>query len=218
MPREWSPRFPDVVVKYVRERLRDGVLVKEIHSELQNLAKQPNFYKEGAFRDNSLYKKPVPDYKTLLRWRTHLAKPDHSATGSGAAEQWHSGMEENPDDARVILSVLAEVVKHSQGYRNQFSKAMAGQVLRVTKLAPAVPKYLAWLLAWNYLQGQQNGDTATMEALDLFLAMTPWERGEAFSNYEHLVEMGRITPVPSELLEEVEKMAELRRTRTGVQF
>lgn len=218
MTREWSPRFPNAVVQYVRERLRDGVLVKEIQAELQNLVKQSIVEHEGTFRENPLYQQPVPDYKTLLRWRIHLAKPDHSTTDPGAAEKWHSGMEENPDDARVILSVLAEVVNHSRGHRNHFNKVMAGQVLRVTKLAPGIPPYLAWLLGWNYFQAQQDEDTSTREALDLFLGLRPWEKGQDFSNYKHLVEMGRITPVPSELLEEMEEVMVRRRalSRAGV--
>lgn len=215
-----SPRYAAAVVTYVKEQTWLEKGAKQIYDELENLKDQETIEDDADIRrKNPLYGLDMPSLKTLQRWhrmiRGNREKAGHSID---APERWSSETEANPDDARIILSVLAEVATRSQGYTNHFSKGVAAQVLRVTKLAPDVPPYIAWLLAWNYLQAQQDGDTATMEALDLFLGIRPWERSPAFSNYKHLVEKGRITPVPSELLEEIKKMTDLWRTGGGIQL
>jgi hypothetical protein len=92
-----------------------------------------------------------------------------------------------------------------------FTRAVAAQVLRVTKLAPGMAPYLAWLVAWNYLEAEQTGNAAVIEALDLFLGLRGWEGGQVWSNYRRLVEMGRIPPVPGDLVANMEEIVERER-------
>ena len=187
-----SSRFSVAVVNHVKRRTREAWGAKQISDELMLLAEKEFVVdEEGRKLENPLYQLPLPPEKTVQRWhRNYRVETDASTAAEGGQERWNSTQEDDPEHARVILSVLAEVVSRSKGYTNHFSRILAAQILRITKLGTGIPPYLAWLVAWNYLEAQQADDSSRLESLDLFIGMRPWGKGSAYSDYERLAGRG----------------------------
>jgi hypothetical protein len=202
-PKHRSRRYPRPIIDHVQRRTREGWGPLHISFELEQLVKHSTIGHEGVERVNPLYQLPVPPYKTIQRWNREFRRNwSHTSDEQGLElDTWHSSMEPSPHDASIILSVLSEVAIRSQGSTSHFSKAMAAEVLRVTKLAPGIPPYIAWLAAWSYKEAQQTDDTATIEALDLFLGMKPWISADSWRAYLSLRDAG-LHPLPSLLLDQ----------------
>lgn len=213
-------RFSIHVVNYVKLRAMEGWGAKQIFDELIKRVEEETIVDyEGIERSNPLYQQAVPPDKTIQRWhREFRSEAGRSEDDQAAAQdKWHSTIEPDPDDASVILAALSEVAIHSQGHTNSFTKDVAAQVLRVTRLAPGIPPYIAWLSAKHYLEAERSGNASVIEALDLLLGMLDWEKwGKGMYDYKRLIELGKITAAPSELLEEIEQMIDLQIKRRFV--
>ena len=199
-----ASRYPIVVTNYVQRRTKEGCGAHHISEELKKLVEEPFVKKQGQQpEENPLYKQTLPPEKTVQRWcRMMRPEGDHSSAATDVeSARWNSSMEANADDASTILSVLGEVASRSEGYTRYFEKATAAEVLRVIRLASGVPLYVVWLVADNYIVARQTGDSAMVEALDLFLGLSPWASADSWNKYKSLVDAGLPT-VPPLLLEQ----------------
>lgn len=97
-----------------------------------------------------------------------------------------------PEDARIILDVLADAIAVWGEY--VFNKAEAAWVLKIAKLAPGLRHIDLLELAQLYLLAEGKGEST--EGLDAYLAFMPWKSKNRFENYKYALEQGWIKEVP----------------------
>ena len=108
----------------------------------------------------------------------------------------------SPDDARLILDVLATVVAETEGRKNQLTQTEAVWVLRVRKGAPSMPPWESWLTARFYMGRQADKERDAKETVDLdcLLAFDPWQGGERANQYFQAILDGWIPVAPLPLI------------------
>lgn len=121
------------------------------------------------------------DLKTVQRRVKEYAAPDTSGVWSLADAE--------PEDARLVLEVYAEVVARTAG-RAWITRALADWIVRVRRAAPSLPPYNVYVVAREYRRAAAKQDTKHIRALDAFLAFHPWESGESADRYEALLAAG----------------------------
>ena len=93
-------------------------------------------------------------------------------------------------DLRVILDVLAAVMKVSEGKKREFTQDEADWVAWVGHAAPTLPVYYIWVVACLYMA--ESRLTKEFAPLDAFLAFKPWESLDGMNSYNDLCDQGWI--------------------------
>ena len=93
-------------------------------------------------------------------------------------------------DLRVILDVLAAVMKVSKGKKREFTQDEADWVAWIGHAAPTLPVYYTWVVACLYMA--ESRLTKEFAPLDAFLAFKPWESLEGMNSYHDLCDQGWI--------------------------
>ena len=174
MAKRRRPRIDGDVQAAIDELALKGWGATQIYSHLE---RQP------------LYVNRVPTPRTIQRRVNELTPRD----SSGA---WRV-QEEDPDDARLVLDVLAAVVVETMGETRQLTKTEADRVLRVRKAAPTASPWEAWLIARLYMARESGGEETT--DLDCVLAFEPWQSGKRSQQYFEAVQAGWIPTAPGVL-------------------
>ena len=100
-----------------------------------------------------------------------------------------SATDSPPEDARLILDVLANMIAF-QGVRRVFTKAEAAWILRVRKMAPGLRLADVFNVARSYMLAESKGEST--QGLDAVLAFKPWENKNRADNYMHALEQGSV--------------------------
>ena len=99
-------------------------------------------------------------------------------------------LETSGGDLRVILDVLAAVIKVSEGKKQEFTQDEADWVAWVGHAAPTLPVYYMWVAACLYMA--ESRLTKEFAPLDAFLAFKPWESLDGMKTYHDLCDQGWI--------------------------
>ena len=94
-------------------------------------------------------------------------------------------------DACLIFDVWAEVVRVSEGKKQELTQEEAEWVAWVRHAAPSLPLYYVWVVACLYMAETRLSKQFTQ--LDVFLAFKPWESLEAMEAFDDMCENGLIT-------------------------
>jgi hypothetical protein len=108
----------------------------------------------------------LPVLRTVQRIHRKAVPPDPSGPWSLA------DAEVDPDDAALVLPVLAEVIERSGGRWQQFSKDLAGWIVKVRVAAPDIPPRWAFTVAQSYQAGEKHKEA--VDGLDQMLGFAPW--------------------------------------------
>jgi len=110
----------------------------------------------------------------------------------------------DPDDAAILLPVLAEVHQATEGQVQSVTRREADWIIRIRRAVADLPGWDAYLLARDYLaRGERNEDTAD---LDWYLVMAPWRPG----NGMRYIEAARDGRVPGGRIVHPERVAFFR--------
>jgi len=82
-----------------------------------------------------------------------------------------------PEDLRLILDILTDVIESSYGEKLTLTKAEVAWIVRISKAAPTAPSWLVWRLVQLYLLYESQGRST--KDFDIFVAYKPWEDWEA---------------------------------------
>jgi hypothetical protein len=122
-------------------------------------------------QDNGYFAKWTPDPRTVQR-------KVRAARGRDAGTRWCFA-EADPEDARLVLPVLAALLEKTQG-RVWLTKDTADWIVRLKTAAPTLPDdYSTYIYARTY---QRDGEKVLW--LDRFLAFRPWESNDAYARYQ----------------------------------
>lgn len=165
------------LLAFIRGMYREGHTAAEIYREM---------LKPGAF---DYMATELPSKRTVEYTVQDFVIEDKSG-------QW-SVADMEPEDARIVLDVLANLIFH--GRERGFTKYEAAWVLRVSKLAPGISHNNIWGLTQSYMLAESKdikGEPSAMEALNAYLAFKPWESKNRFENYKWMIELGRAKQDP----------------------
>ena len=129
----------------------------------------------------------VPSLRTVQRIVKDVEIRDTSGT-------WRPADDE-AEDARLILEVLANIIIYSSGKKRSFSKAEARWVLKIRKLASDADAVKVWRLARTYMVYESQGNAST-EDLDAYLAFAPWRNKNHLLHYVYAAVKGWIPVSP----------------------
>ena len=145
----------DPYVQYeIEEKTGLGWTPKQIH----------RWFEEQVI-DKRLPESKLPGERTLQRVAEEATMRDTSGP-------WRIADADDPEDAKLILDVLANVTVHSTGKKHSFTKEEARWVLRVRKIVPDADPVKVWFVARAYQLYQSRG--LDSRALDMYLAFAPW--------------------------------------------
>ena len=116
------------------------------------------------------FKGRVPSLRTVQRIADDYAKDT----------TWWSLADADPDDAALILPVLAELMEQSQGHVSRLYKGLADWIVRIRRAAPDMP--VTWslevtLTCWEYARRDES-----LAGVVEMLAFAPW-RGKRQRNH-----------------------------------
>ena len=175
MVKRRRPRIdPDLQTVIDELILKEGWGASQIHRELDS---RPEF--DGR----------LPDVRTVQRRVRDLTPRDPSGP-------WRL-QDSDPDEARLILDVLAAVTVETMGGKTQFTKAEADWVLRLRNASLTMSPWEAWLMARLYMARESSGEETT--DLDCVLAFEPWQSGKRSQQYFEAVQAGWIPTAPGVL-------------------
>ena len=103
--------------------------------------------------------------------------------------------EADPDDAALILPVLAAVIQETEGRRTYFTRAQAEFIGRIRRLAPELDGFRVYRLARLYLFFEARGEPA--RDVEAFLAFAPWRSEEQREAYQRALENEWIPEITS---------------------
>ena len=169
---------------------------RDIREEIEHqsaMGERANRIHESLGRQEAFAKR-VPSLRTVQRIAASVAGRD--STGPWRIQDF------SPDDAQLILDVLATVVIETQGRKNQLTQAEAGWVLRIRRGASSMPPWESWLTARFYMGRQADKDRDAKETVDLdcLLAFDPWQGGERANQYFQAILDGWIPVAPLPLI------------------
>lgn len=141
----------------------------------------------------------VPSLRSIYRGMDDIRLIDNS-------DPWHLA-DAPPEEARLVLDVLADVIILTNGSKTSFTKTEASWVLRIRTVAPDIEPCKVWGLARQYML-LENKKPADMAALDHYLAFRPWVNANRFGNYAAAVHAGWIEEDPSRLWDIVDRFRE----------
>jgi hypothetical protein len=140
---------------------------------------------------NEKYKN-TPRFKKLPSTRTiqQMVKEKKIIDNSGI---W-SIDDSNPEDARLVLDILAD--SFARRYGEPISKGIAQWIIRVKKAAPDAPPKIVYFLAILYFSHEISEDI-DVTSLTNYLAYAPWKiEKENYRLYKRAVLKKWITKVP----------------------
>ncbi len=121
----------------------------------------------------------VPELRAIQRFVKKLAPPDPSG-------EW-SFVDAEPEDARLVLDVLAEITARTNG-QARITCATAEWIIKIRKAAPSISPLEAYQFAKEY-RAREDRRIDTRD-LDLMLAFAPWESDDARKVYDSMVYSG----------------------------
>lgn len=164
-PRKGRPRIDGLVEQAIYKYARAGWKPAQILHELERLQKE-----EGKFKGRIL-----PKLRTFERVAARAVPPNTSGWWNLADENT------NPDDAALVLPVLAEAAEMSGGRWQRFGKDLAAWVVKVRVAAPDIPPLWAFSVAQAYRSRQKDGEAVA--ALDQMLGFAPWQGKAQYHRY-----------------------------------
>ena len=98
-------------------------------------------------------------------------------------------------DVRLIFNVLTEVIRVSEGRKQELTQEEADWVAWVCHAAPSLPLYYVWVVACLYMA--ETRLSKEFVELDAFLAFKPWESLDAMNDFldmcdNSLIPQGRV--------------------------
>jgi len=135
----------------------------------------------------------LPKLRTVQNVVKAKELPDESGPWSVANKDKYGAFLDTPEDARIILDVLADVIIQS-GRKRAFTMNEAKWVLRIRKLAPDISCGSVWDLARSYMVAENKEDPT--EATDAYLAFKPWMSKNRLEHYEYALKVGYIKEDP----------------------
>ena len=85
----------------------------------------------------------------------------------------------DPDDAALLLPVLAAAIERTEGRVRQVTRGHAEWIVRLRRASPEMPLYTAFALARIYVAQVERGLPTTM--FDELLAFAPWTHPERYT-------------------------------------
>ncbi len=174
--RRWAPRLDPAVEARIREYILDprnnGLSAPAI---LDKLSTDPEFAERLAAANKSISERTIRDRINRLR------PPDTSGPWSMA--------DADPEDAALVLPVLAEAIEWSGGHSRRFSKAVARWIVKVRVAAPDLPVSWALNVAEAYRAAEERSDGEELESLDQMLAFAPWRDSYYYRRYQQAFNM-----------------------------
>jgi len=152
----------------------------DIEEEVQRLAR---LNRTAAQILRELGKRPefkgrLPQERTMRR-AVRWYRPDDT---SG----WWSVAEADPEDAALVLPVLAGGIERGGGWWQRFSKDLAGWIVKVRVAAPDIPPLWAFRVAQEYSWRESREEPT--DSLDTMLAFAPWHDESQLHRYLRAVE------------------------------
>ena len=135
--------------------------VKTIAGKLHEwLAEDPRFTVNDSPSEST-----IRDRKK--EYENNLARGVDDKDTEARSETWEHTPDQNPNDVRAILEVLAEVIERTEGRTKSFTKAEAKWIAHLHPIGVGLKPLAIFLLAREYLQ---HPDTDQKLALDMMLA------------------------------------------------
>ena len=165
------------------------------------LSKEPNISSYDMLkRLGSAYENPSYSSPTTIGQQMKIAKrviskqlvePDDS---DDAKEEWTFRNEIDPEDARLIINALSDVLVELGGQKKSFTTLEAEWIVKVQRAAPAFGGWQAYKIARAYIE---RGDADTLD-LDMLLAVAGRNEGitdEMFNRFQYQL-ANRLIPNP----------------------
>ena len=166
--------------------------------------------REGRYSPAEIHRRIIERFGTaaapVLRTVENIAR---EVTPRDTSEAWRlagtlANPPADPDDAAILLPVLAEVHQATEGQVQSVTRREADWIIRIRRAVADLPGWDAYLLARDYLaRGERNEDTAD---LDWYLVMAPWRPG----NGMRYIEAARDGRVPGGRIVHPERVAFFR--------
>jgi hypothetical protein len=128
----------------------------------------------------------LPDLRTVQRYVRQFRYGD-------AGDPWTLPSTEC-DGSAVVLAVLGEVIRRTEGRVTQITKGLASWIRSVQGAAPDLDLWSTYLMARLYLNRAEQGVPAT--DLDHYLALSPWRSQNDLSAYERAVAGEQVVRAP----------------------
>jgi hypothetical protein len=170
------PRVQGQVKDFLQDRHSMGWTAAQAHEELLRLIEKRATAGKSAWR-------------CWTKWG--------AARAADTSGHWTLA-DSTPEEARLVLDVLAAVIKGTQGRIHSVTKHEAAQLPRLAAAAPALGPFEWWRLAREYLARAAH-QQATAD-LDGCLAFAPWRSPTDRERYEGAVAAGWVPLAPSWLV------------------
>jgi hypothetical protein len=160
-PRKGRPRIDGYVERAIWQLARAKWTPAQIYHELRRQQAE-----EGKFKGRRL-----PVLRTVERAAAKAVPLDTSG--------WWSLADADPEDAALVLPVLAEAAEMSGGRWRRFSKDLAGWIVKVRVAAPDIPP----LWAFSIAQAYRSQNEESVAGLDEVLSFAPWRGRGQYHRY-----------------------------------
>ena len=151
-------------------------------------------------QEQSLAIPVIPHKRTIERLVRELKSETEDAEpeGMGRTEDilWNL-TDYEPEVVSKILDVRRQVVLEYREPLPRFTAKEANDLAVIFGAAPDIPARCAYLFAQLYRHYQLNQGQAELQALEDYLAFTPWRPGKYYDSYESKVKAGVLYQVPA---------------------
>lgn len=175
MARRRQPRIDSDIQAFIDEFALKGWGPSHIYEELSQ---------QKQFKGRTL-----PRVRTVQRRVKDLTPRDPT----GPWRWW----EDDPDDARLALDVLAEVIVRTEGRVTQFMQREADWISRLRRMLPEVSLWEIYMLARGYYMLREDEGPQHLAPED-FLLFTAWRSEEHERRWLRVLEMRQDGKVPPE--------------------
>ena len=142
----------------------------------------------------------IPHKRTIERLVRELKSETEDAEpeGRGRTEDtlWNL-TDYEPEVVSKILDVRRQVVLEYREPLPGFTTKEANDLAVIFGAVPDIPALCAYLFAQLYRHYQLNQEQAELQALEDYLAFTPWRPGKYYEMYVSEVEAGVLSEVPA---------------------
>lgn len=158
----------------IRRRI-DG----DIEREITRLARYEGWtpaqiHRELNRRENC--KGRVPELRTVQRIVAPIVSKESSVWLLADAD---------PDDAALVLPVLAELIRHTQGRVSRLPQEIAEWIVRLRRAAPDMP--VAWSLEVAFTCSDHARRDEPLDGITEMLAFAPWRSAQERERYLKLM-------------------------------
>lgn len=174
MARRRQPRIDGDIQDIIDELALKRWGPSQIHKRLQLLEDQ------GKLPLSPRGETRIPDVRTVQRRVKDLTPRDPLVPW-----RW---WEDDPDDARLALDVLAEVIVRTEGRVTQFTQREAAWISRLCRMLPDVPPWAIYMLARGYYMVVEDEGPQYLAPEDL-LFFTPWRSREHEQRWLRLLKL-----------------------------